>query len=65
VKGAAFVSISTWRQSMPSTMSAQPTRLVDGVADRIVSIGPGRLRVSGVGYYRNAPDFESAVRPEG
>ncbi len=111
MEGAAFESISTWRQSLPAPTSVQRTRLVEKVADRVVLVSPGRLRVivdgytasgktsfghelaaairnlgratlrasfddfkkpwsdarekgydrvSGEGYYRNAPDFESA-----
>jgi uridine kinase len=112
VEGVAFESISTWRQPLPATASVQRTRLVEHIADRVVSIRQDRLRVivdgytasgkttfghelaaairglgrstmrasfddfkkpwrdarekgynreTGEGYYRNAPDFESAL----
>ena len=50
MQGAAFESISAWRQPMPAAMSVQRTRLADEVADRVVSIRPSRLCVIVDGY---------------
>jgi uridine kinase len=106
-----FESISTWRQPLPAPASVARTELINEVAQQIVDIGPGRIRVaidgftaagktsfgheiaasvrargrptlraslddfkkpwrdaadgkydrlSGEGYYRNAPDFNAA-----
>ena len=108
----AFESVSTWKQPVPAAVSSARTELIGGIAQTVVGLGPGRLRIavdgytasgktsfghelaaairdlgrptmracfddfkkpwrdardkgydrtSGDGYYRNAPDFESAV----
>lgn len=109
----AFESVSSWSQPLPTAVSEPRARLIGTLADRLVGMAPGRLRVvvdgataagkttfahelaaavrergrptmratfddfkkpwrdarekgydrvSGEGYYRNAPDFESARR---
>lgn len=108
----AFESVSTWKQPTPVPASVQRSALMAKVAERLLALGKGRLRVavdgytasgktsfghelagavrdlgrptlracfddfkmpwrdaiekgydrtSGEGYYRNAPDFESAI----
>lgn len=106
-----YESVSSWKQDLPASTSADRRELVAGIADRVLGISPHRLRVvvdgftasgktsfahelaaairalgrstlraslddfkkpwsdarekgydrvSGEGYYRNAPDFVSA-----
>ncbi|MET8352328.1 MULTISPECIES: uridine kinase [unclassified Micromonospora] len=38
-------SVSTWQQPLPAPALATRTALVDELTDRILAIGPGRLRV--------------------
>ena len=110
---SGYESVSTWRQELPPSASARRDTLIASLAERIVGLSKGRLRVavdgytaagktsfghelaaairqlgrptlrasfddfkkpwrdsiekgydrvSGEGYYRNAPDFESARR---
>ncbi len=42
----AFESVSTWRQPLPATASAERTALITDVAARVAMLGPGRLRVA-------------------
>lgn len=39
-------SVSTWQQPLPTTMSAARTAVIRSVADRILALGNGRLRVA-------------------
>ncbi|MFJ4650199.1 hypothetical protein ACIP5Y_02875 [Nocardia sp. NPDC088792] len=43
--GEIHRSASTWQQPVPASASAERTALVGQVADRILALGPGRLRV--------------------
>jgi uridine kinase len=46
----AFESVSTWRQATPAPLSERRTAVVGEVADRIVVLGPHRLRVAIDGF---------------
>jgi uridine kinase len=48
--GAAFESVSTWRQPEPAPLSAARTALIEQVAERIDGLRPGRLRVAIDGF---------------
>ena len=43
---AAFESVSTWRQPIPSTRSPDRAALLDALAGRVLDLGAGRLRVA-------------------
>ncbi len=38
--------MSTWRQPTPAGVSHQRLQLIDDIADRVVALGPGRLRIA-------------------
>jgi uridine kinase len=42
----AFESVSTWRQPVPPSASAERSALIAETATQIASLGPGRLRVA-------------------
>ncbi|MCU1648099.1 MAG: hypothetical protein JWN03_8374 [Nocardia sp.] len=44
-QGEIHRSVSTWQQPVPPPASPERTALVAQVADRILALGPGRLRV--------------------
>jgi uridine kinase len=48
--GAAFESVSTWRQPEPAPLSAARTALIEQVAERIDGLRPGRRRVAIDGF---------------
>ncbi|GIJ30764.1 uridine kinase [Micromonospora qiuiae] len=43
--GAVQLSVSTWQQPLPATVSAHRAALVADVAERVLACGDGRLRV--------------------
>ena len=43
---AAFESVSTWRQPIPSTRSSDRAALLDALAGRVLDLGAARLRVA-------------------
>ena len=43
---AAFESVSTWQQPIPSTRSPDRAALLDALAGRVLDLGTGRLRVA-------------------
>lgn len=49
-QGAAFESVSSWRQPEPTCISPARTRLIEEIVDRIGHVSPARLRVAIDGY---------------
>jgi uridine kinase len=66
----AFTSVSTWRTAEPGPVSAARTALVGAVADWVVGLGPGRIRVgvdgrTGAGKTSFGHELAAAVRERG
>lgn len=66
----AYESVSTWKQEMPRSASAARHDLIDGIARRILSIGPHRIRVAVDGYTASgkttfAHELAAAIREQG
>jgi len=66
----AFESVSTWKQDEPPSASAARDELIASVADRIVGLSPGRLRVAVDGYTASgktsfAHEVAAAIRARG